>query len=426
MDCEKINMGAYNLHFIKTEKFKTISVSVNFRRPVKRQEITARKFLFSLLCDSTKKINSKRLMEIQQEELYLLNLGYKLQIFGNYINSSIDVKILNDKFSEPGITEKSLQFLFDIIFNPNIENDAFNEKNFNIIKNRIETTINSIKDNTDIYSLIKVLEEMDHENPSSFHTWGYIEDLNKITKENLYNYYLNVLNSDIIDIFIVGDIDTNMIKQFFQTNFRINTIKKQKKKLWINYNEYRKRIKKKIVEEDLLQQSKISVALKLINISDFERRYVFPIYAQILGGSAYSRLFQSVREKHSLAYNISAATKAPSSIMLITSGIQKENFEKTLRLIRKELKNITKSISDKELENAKSDILTNIQTITDNPTDIINYYFGREVLNSDEIKDKIKKFKKVTKEDIIKFGNKVKTDTVVLLCGRDKNEKDTD
>ena len=37
MNYEQINMGSYNLHIIKTTKFKTITVEVNFRRKLKKE-----------------------------------------------------------------------------------------------------------------------------------------------------------------------------------------------------------------------------------------------------------------------------------------------------------------------------------------------------------------------------------------------------
>jgi predicted Zn-dependent peptidase len=269
-------MGSYNLHFIKTNKFKTVTISTNFRRPVDKHDITIRKFLFSTLCYSTKDFPTRRLMEIEQENLYLLNLSYGMQIFGNYVNSSVEVKVLKEAFSEPGMTRKSVKFLFNVLFNPNVDNKIFDKKAFDIIKNRMETEIKSIKDNTDLYSIIKVLEEMDNSNPTSFHTWGYLDDLNKISNETLYNYYLDVLNSDIIDIFIVGDIDIDSVKEAFKNNFLVNTLKRKKIDIYIDYNTYRKRAKKVMIEEPLLQQSKLSIACKVINISRFERKYVFP------------------------------------------------------------------------------------------------------------------------------------------------------
>ena len=45
MNYEQIDMGSYRLHIIKTLKFKTITVEVNFRRPLKKEEITTRNLL---------------------------------------------------------------------------------------------------------------------------------------------------------------------------------------------------------------------------------------------------------------------------------------------------------------------------------------------------------------------------------------------
>ena len=45
MEYFDIDMNAYNLHIIKTNKFKTITVDVCFRRKIKKEEITIRNLL---------------------------------------------------------------------------------------------------------------------------------------------------------------------------------------------------------------------------------------------------------------------------------------------------------------------------------------------------------------------------------------------
>ena len=55
MNYEVVNMGAYNLHLINTNKFKTITVEVDFRRVVKKDEITKRVLLKDILLNSTKR-----------------------------------------------------------------------------------------------------------------------------------------------------------------------------------------------------------------------------------------------------------------------------------------------------------------------------------------------------------------------------------
>ena len=58
MNYEQINMGSYNLHIIKATKFKTITVEVNFRRKLKKEEITLRNLLKSILLYTTKDFKS--------------------------------------------------------------------------------------------------------------------------------------------------------------------------------------------------------------------------------------------------------------------------------------------------------------------------------------------------------------------------------
>lgn len=58
-----------------------------------------------------------------------------------------------------------------------------------------------------ITALIRMSEAYDKTSPVSFRMIGYQEDLNKITRENLYECYKSMMNNDYVDIFIVGDID---------------------------------------------------------------------------------------------------------------------------------------------------------------------------------------------------------------------------
>ena len=112
MDYEKVDMGSYNLHFIHTNKFKTTTISVNFREKVNKKEITIRKFLFQMLCQTSKKYNTNRLLELKLEDLYSMNIGHSSTKFGYLINSYIDIKFLNEKYTSETFIYEALDFLF--------------------------------------------------------------------------------------------------------------------------------------------------------------------------------------------------------------------------------------------------------------------------------------------------------------------------
>ena len=172
-----------------------------------------------------------------------------------------------------------------------------------------------------------------------------------------------------------------------------------------------------------LQQSKLSIVCKILDLTEFERRYVLPIYASILGGSSNSRLFLDVREKKSLAYSIQTLTKGPNSILIISAGISANKYNEVIKIINNDIKGMKKGITDDEINSVRNELISSIETLLDSPSGIINYYFGIEVFNSETIDKKIENYNKVTKKDIQNFANKVKMSVIYLLEGSVYEEK---
>ena len=422
MDYELIDMGSYHLHMIKTNKFKTITVEINFRRELKKEEITIRNLLKSVLLSTNKNFKSERELIKETENLYDLKLISSNLRVGNYSNLSFKIRFLNEKYTEESMNEYSIAFLMDIIFNPDLKDNCFQKEEVAKCKKKLEKSIQKLKDNKLKYTLFKLLETT-KDKPYSYNSYGYIEDLESITPKSLYEYYKSILNDDIVDIFIVGDIETNKVKEILKSYFKIKTFKKEKKNVLVNELERRKRIKK-IFEESDANGSQFTALCSLNNLTDFERKYVLLVYNEMLGGSSNSLLFDTIREKNSYAYYINSNSKAYDNILFIYAGINYENIENIIKLIKKTLQNITKGIfSDKIFESSKETIISSIKASTDNPTGIINTYFAKSLVNSDDFETRIKKIKEVTKEDIINLSKKISLHTVYILSGQSKEEE---
>ena len=54
------DLGSYNLHIIKTEQFKTMTMQVIFHTPIIKKDITKRNILSDILLQSTKEYTSHR------------------------------------------------------------------------------------------------------------------------------------------------------------------------------------------------------------------------------------------------------------------------------------------------------------------------------------------------------------------------------
>lgn len=427
MKYKKISTYSYNLHIIKTDKFKTVTVKMNFKRELDKKEITYRNMLINMLCESTAKYPTKRLMNIATEELYELCYRGMNYISGKYNIMGFDVTFLNEEYTEKGMLDKSIKFLADLVFKPNITKKrngiCFNEDNFNLAYNILKNNIMSQKENPDGYSKIRMLENMEPNSYLSYRGCGYLEDLEKINTKNLYKYYESVLNSDIIDIFVIGDVNERLVRRAIEQNFvNIKTLKKPVDSHFIRPKKTRM-VPKKVIEKQKINQSKLCLGFKIDKMTDFELRYVLNIYSYILGGGPDSKLFKTVREENSLCYYISSSAQPLNSILTINAGINKKDFNNAVTLIKKEVANMKKGkFTDDDIIKGKITYINGLKELEDNPQSLLSLYAGIEYLNSDDINQRLVKINKVTKANVVKLASKIHLDTIYLLEG-DTNAK---
>lgn len=422
MNFETINMGAYNLHLIKTKKFKTITIDVDFYREIKKEEITKRNLLKMILLDSSKNYKTERSLIVEGEQLYDIKISSSISRIGGFSNLSFQTKFLNEKYTEKDLNEESIIFFLDLIFNPQIVDNSF--VHIEKQKNKLRQSILRIKDNKVKYAVLKLMEKMKGK-PYSYNTYGDIEDLEKITGKTLYEYYCSVLKEDQVDVFVLGDFDSSKIKEIFKNYFKINTFKKENKKLIISELIPRKRTVH-YREYDEVSQTQLIILCSLHNLTAYERGYVIKLYNEILGGTSNSLLFDTVREKNSYCYYINSSVKAYDNILIINSGIEGKNVDKCIKLIKKTLANLANGkIKNEQLESAKNTIISAIKSSFDNPIGVINTYFSKILVNSDDEKERIEKFKKVTLKEIEAVSKKVKIHTILTLENKEeKNEED--
>lgn len=415
------DFGSYKLHLIKDSKFKTVTIRVCFRRPIVKGEITIRNVLCEMFTQSTEKYPSKRSLTIKAQDLYAVDIQTTNSRLGNYITTDFYLSSLNDKYTEVGNLKKAIQFFSDIIFHPDVKNNRFNKEKLDIVKSFTMDSLNSMKEDSSLYSLIRMFEYLDNL-PSSYRMMGYLEDLDKINEENLYQYYQDMIKNDLVDIFVIGDISFSEIEKLIQNYFNFTTFKRIKTPYILL--ERKPRFRRKIVKEVVSNsQSKISIGCKLYGLSDYERNYPLTLFNVILGGGSDSKLFKRVREENSLCYTIHSVPNKLDNLVIIRAGIDRDNFKRVIQLIDQCILEMKKgNFSDDDIKTAKEFYNTALDEVDDSQFKIIDNYFLQEIIGTDTISEKRLKMNRVTKEEIIGVAKKIKMDTIFLLEG-DNNER---
>ncbi|MDD2625242.1 MAG: insulinase family protein [Bacilli bacterium] len=406
MNYKRIEIDKLVLHTINTDIFKTINISINFRREFKREEITIIRILFELMLYSTKKYDYKSLIE-KKEDLYNLHMNYS---FGPepslYRQDIINIKFLDPKYSDITMEKDGIEFIKEILFNPNFDNEEY----LNEVKSIVESDLLSFYNNKKKFAKQELLNNMESGNILSYNFLGYLEDFNSINLSNIKSLYKDIIEKDQIDIVVVGNIDNNFyekeLKGLFINNNRYS-------KLYIPNYSKRNETKEIFIEDKSISQSKLEIGLKILNYDEKQESVLFTLYRLILGVGSSSKLFREVREKNSLAY-YSNAKRETDSIFIIESGIDGNKYKQVLSIIKEQINNM-KVITDEEFNASKKLYISLLKNTYYNPTDIINYIYPNELLNYPrDIENILNELNIIKKEDIELLSNRVFIDTVLL------------
>ena len=410
-------------HLINTDKYKTDIACIILTTSLKRETVTKNALIPFMLKRGTKKFPSQHLLNIELDSMYGANFNCGVDKYGDNIVLKFVIETINNNYAlnNENILENNLNLLIDIVFNPLMENGILKSNFLETEKENLKKIIDSKIDNKDLYAFDKCIQSMYGEKGYGLYKYGYIEDIDKITIENLTEYYKWLINNSKIDIFVSGELDCENIKNYLENNENIKSLKPRIGSYVLN-NEFteNKPIVEKVnlIKESMnITQGKLVMGLDILEKND---NYIASclVYNAILGDGANSMLFQNVREKEGLAYSTRSSFIKQKSNIFIRCGIEIANYEKAINTIKKQLDNIKNGFfSDNDIENAKTYLISGIKNIEEEQDTEIVYYIGQEISNINlTIEQYIENIKKVTKEDIINIAKSVQINTIYFLA----------
>ena len=405
------------LHVLNTDKFKTNLVAVFLTTKLERETVTANALISAVLRRGSNTLKTQEEISKQLEELYGASFDCGIDKTGDNQVLKFYIETVNDAFlpqSNENILKRSIENIFDIIFNPFIENNAFKKEYVEQEKNNMKQRIEGRIDNKRRYALDRCIEEMYKDKPFGLYRFGYVEDLKNINEVNLYERYKQLIDQCKIDIFVSGNVNEE-VENIIKENQNIRNLEEREPSY--NKESEKNTVKQgeKIEKMDVMQ-GKLVVGLD-VNSQNEDEKYNVMIYNTILGGSANSKIFQNVREKANLAYEAGSRYFKYKDNIFVICGIEISNYEKALNLIKKQLEDMKNGdFTEEEVENAKKAIISSIKTIDDEQDTSITYYFGQEMSgNQKSVEEYIERIGKVTKENVIQVANKVELNTIYFL-----------
>ena len=416
---EKEIKKGIEFHELNTNKFKTNLVSVFLTTELTRENVTKNALISTILRRGSKSMPSQEEISKQMEEMYGASFDCGLDKIGDNQVLKFYMETINDDFipqQKENMLKTTLEKILEIVFNPYIENGEFKKEYVEQEKNTIKQRIQGKIDNKARYALNRCVEEMYKDEPYGLYKFGYVEDLDAINGKNLYEYYQELIKNCKIDILVSGILPDD-IEEIIKENENIKNLQEREPSYVMPKLTTRNTEKEKVVTESMdVTQGKLVLGLD-IKLENEKQKYDALLYNSILGGTANSKMFQNVREKAHLAYVASSSYIRQKSNIFINCGIEINNYEKALEIVKKQIDDMKKGdFTEEDIENAKKGIISTIDLIDDEQDTGITYYFGQELSNNKISPEQYKEIvQKVQKDDIVKIANSVSINTIYFL-----------
>ncbi|MFY9569473.1 MAG: pitrilysin family protein [Acetivibrionales bacterium] len=415
------SFNGIDIYRIDTDKFKTSSIHFFFQDNLTRENATKNALLPAVMRRGSMAYPTLRDISMELESLYGATFDCGVTKKGERHIIHFYTEFLSEQFV-PDSTDTfaaGLSLLFDIVARPGLVNGRFNEEYLAQEKENLKIRIEGRVNDKMQYSVDRCLEEVCRNEPYEIYDYGFVEDLEGITAEELTEHYRNMIGNCPMQVYLagsIGDEETERVAELLSgiertgsTTLRNGFVKKEKTGT------------RHVTETMNVTQGKLCLGCRTNTPPDSDDYPALMVCNGILGGGIHSKLFRNVREKAGLAYYAYSMLEKFKGLMIISSGIDIGNKQKALDIIEQQLDDMAKgNISDQEMDAAVKSIETGIKSLTDSQINVVDFYLSQTIAGtSDDFTTIIEKVKKVTKDDVISAARRIVPDTVYFLTADD-------
>ena len=252
---------------------------------------------------------------------------------------------------------------------------------------------------------------------------GMVESVEKITFEDIKNYYKNNIKASYIVAVIAGNFDKGLEVSL---NSTIAKLDKGYPYVYDCSNSAILEERRQEVVDSRIQQAKVYVGYTAPDAGSDDYA-ALKVLTDILGGGMSSRYFTEIRKNSSYAYAVGAGypTRYCSSRFFISMGLDYKNVESAINKIDEINLNLDKTITEEEIEKARKSIIGSslMETQSNGSLAWVMAFYETMGLGADYYEKYVDTLKHINKDALLKAAEIFKTPKAVYIL-KPENEKE--
>ncbi len=408
-----------DVHVLRTRQFKTLLVRFAIRVPLENETASANALINQITARVSKpwpelKAVNRRLDELFGASLYpQVNKMGENQILEWNLNCAAPERV-----GRPELLREALVFMRDMVCEPLVDGGGFEEGLFRQEQEILLQEQEARQNDKMTFAYERCIEELCAGEPFAVHRLGDRETLKDTEPVGLYEHYRNLTGGAKIDWIIVGDIEPAAISDLINDVFRLPSRRIQP----FSRELIRAAGPMRRVEEPMdVKQGKLCLGFRTGIPYESPAYDASMLMGVVFGGSASSKLFQTIREKESLCYSIYARTEKFKSLLIVGAGIDLDKAQVVETGVQRELDLIRQgAFTEEELKLAQMTVIRSLNSLRDSQNGLADYYYS-QYLSTERytIGETIDAIQAVKREAIIEAASATGLELVYFLCGKE-------
>ena len=398
-------------------RFKQSALSIQFIRPMCREEAASNALLPAVLLRGSETCPDLREITLRLDDLYGASVGALVRRVGDYQTTGLHASFIEDRYAlqNDAILAPMVDFLRELLFSPILENGAFRTDFVESEKRNLIATIESQKNDKRAYAGSQMIKKMCAADSFGIPRLGEKEQVAAITAQSLYEHYRKVLADSPVHLFYVGSAQPERIAQLLKPLFCRDSAPISLPP----QTAYQDSGEGDYTETLDVAQGKLCMGF----VTDITLRHpdfaAMQVCNALYGAGMTSKLFMNVREKLSLCYDIGSGYHSSKGIFTVSAGIDFDQYSRVRQEVMTQLDACCQGqISPEELTAAKQALIAQLRSTHDSPGAIEGYYATAALSGlAMTPREYMQAVDAITTADVARVAKTLKLHTVYFLKG---------
>ncbi len=402
---------------LDSEHYRTGRLTAVLSVPLAESTAASYAILPGLLTHSSRRYPTVAALAERLDDLYGAAVRASVERIGSWQTLTFSVRFLRPQytFDKEDLADDCAELLLDLLFDPLFENGVFTQQDFareqRCLLERLQSDIN----NKRLYARQQCEKLLCPDQAYSVNPGGTTETVNALTPAAATAAREQLLAGARVHWIYQGDEQPDALIRAIESRFATLPYRRAAQ-LAMDTTYVMKQSEK--TEKMPLKQAKLVLGFRIAACEPDGDVAAARLMNTLWGGSPSSLLFRHVREEQSLCYYCSSSYDRFQGVILVDSGVETADAERTREEVLKQLDAIREgNFSEEELKAARRSLIQRFTAMNETPADREVWLIGQTLFDRYSTPEQtVSALLEVTREDIIRVAKLVHFDSTYLLC----------